>query len=443
MSCPSSGAILSSQAPPLGVHLAVDLHGDGLASGEAPVMVVPLTSRIEDSIEVADWVQDSEGSPGGSGDDFLETHISNRDVAIENRRLKDELAALKQRMKSGMDLAKKGRSSRSRSQHRPTHRGRRGGAQRYPSVHRADPLGNSSGCPLFAPRFAQEPLVPSNISVIPAVVEGTVDPVERKSYATVALGPQAQNIHKQSALIHLEYIPPIIEDGNVTVLPPKGTTDGGHEEWESTLNCYERRRKLWRDLAGKANLGIPWVVLGDFNAIKSQDESCGGSLLWPDWKNELAACLFDAELDDLKFTSHFLTWSNKREEEPIMRKLDRVLVNKAWEDHFNLSEAIFLPPGLSDHSAMLIRLASLTKKRSSFRFFDFWADHHRFLELVWEVDTVGTPMFRLWSKLMKMKPVLRKLNRKYYSDLSNRVLYAKDRLDIAQGQLLEFPLGPL
>lgn len=106
------------------------------------------------------------------------------------------------------------------------------------------------------------------------------------------------------------------------------------EKWECLisvvygLNGYEKRRELWSELVGMGQPPLPWVVLGDFNVVRVRDEACGGSPLWPDWKNDLASCLLDAKLEDLKYTGQFLTWSNMREEEPIMRKLDRVLVNR-------------------------------------------------------------------------------------------------------------------
>ena len=39
-----------------------------------------------------------------------------------------------------------------------------------------------------------------------------------------------------------------------------------------------------------------------------------------------------------------------------MRKLDRVLVNEKWNLHFPLSEARFLPDGMSDHSPMAVKV---------------------------------------------------------------------------------------
>lgn len=100
------------------------------------------------------------------------------------------------------------------------------------------------------------------------------------------------------------------------------------------------------------------------------------------WKDDLSNCLRDAELDDLRYSSQFFTWFNRQDDQPILRKLDRVLVNHFWEKSFALADAKFVPPGISDHAAMVVRVDVWKKGRSPFRFFDFWMENPRFLPLV-------------------------------------------------------------
>lgn len=169
-------------------------------------------------------------------------------------------------------------------------------------------------------------------------------------------------------------------------------------------NCHGRRESLWADLLSCASAfrGSPWLVFGDFNAIRKQNERVGGSRDWPNWMDSLDECIIEADLDDFKFGGHFFTWSNRREEGPILRKLDRALVNSEWDSRFSGSEATFLPPGVSDHSPVVVKVAEMPRSRKPFRFFNFWADHPGFLPLVREVwleDIQGSPMFQLCSKL--------------------------------------------
>ena len=110
-------------------------------------------------------------------------------------------------------------------------------------------------------------------------------------------------------------------------------------------NCQGKRESLWADLISCSSLfrGSPWLVLGYFNAIRNQNSRVGGSREWLSWMDSPDECINEAELDDLKFGGHFFTWSNRREEGPIMRKLDRVLANADWENRFSGSEATFFP----------------------------------------------------------------------------------------------------
>ena len=77
--------------------------------------------------------------------------------------------------------------------------------------------------------------------------------------------------------------------------------------------------------------------MGDFN------EGVGGASVWPQWKDNLSVCLVDSGLYDLRFSGCFFTWSNHRSMDPILRKLDRALVNLKCESTFQASEAFFLP----------------------------------------------------------------------------------------------------
>jgi len=55
-----------------------------------------------------------------------------------------------------------------------------------------------------------------------------------------------------------------------------------------------------------------------------------------------------AKMEDLNFMAWLYTWSNRRPENPILRKLDRVLVNETWM--IRVVTSVLLPLGISDHS---------------------------------------------------------------------------------------------
>nr|QHR91093.1 hypothetical protein Q903MT_gene5125 [Picea sitchensis] len=161
-------------------------------------------------------------------------------------------------------------------------------------------------------------------------------------------------------------------------------------------NCRVRRTELWADIEASSVgfEGTLWLLLGDLNAIRKRNQAMGGSLDWPTWKNDLDECISWAGLEDLRYGGFYFTWSNRRDEDPtILRKLDRALINMEWESSLEGSDVQFLPPGVSDHSPLVVKLADLPRAKIPFKFFDFWADHPDFLHLVasvWEETVVGT-----------------------------------------------------
>jgi len=211
-------------------------------------------------------------------------------------------------------------------------------------------------------------------------------------------------------------------------------------------NCNVRREELWADLVahGEEFEDLAWLVMGDFNAIKSSDEGVGGASIWPQWKDDLFVCLATSGLYDLRFSGCFFTWSNHCSMDPILRKLDRALVNLKWESTFQASEAFFLPLEVSDHSPLVVRIADPPSRRTPFKFFDFWADHLELLPLVarvWDVRVYGSSMFQLCKKLKILKVELRKFNREHFSRLPTRVKLAKHELEVVQMRIQRQPLN--
>lgn len=57
-----------------------------------------------------------------------------------------------------------------------------------------------------------------------------------------------------------------------------------------------------------------------------------GSSDWPFWMDDFEACISQAKMEDLRLEGQLYTWSNRREEGPILRKPDRTFVNLEWEN---------------------------------------------------------------------------------------------------------------
>ena len=147
---------------------------------------------------------------------------------------------------------------------------------------------------------------------------------------------------------------------------------------------------------------------------------------------DLNDCCEEVGLEDLKYTGNLYTWSRGAEQTYISRKLDRALVNHTWMSSLPEAEAKFLPPGLSDHSPIIINLGmQLYQRRTSFHYFNCWSEHEQFEDLIssaWQTEIEGTPMFQVSKKLKLVKTSLKSLNFSHYSDISNRASQASQQL---------------
>ncbi|KAF8038207.1 hypothetical protein BT93_B0919 [Corymbia citriodora subsp. variegata] len=154
-------------------------------------------------------------------------------------------------------------------------------------------------------------------------------------------------------------------------------------------HTFTLRRPLWEDLKRISLLvaSDPWILGGDFNAIRDASDRQGSPNIWHPSFDELNDCIFQAELDDLRYVGFRFTWSSYSGIHRKQRKIDRVLVNNQWSLQFSYSEAIFLPPSISDHSPAVVHVLQPVSRRKPFKFFNFWMAHPQFeptLAQVWD-----------------------------------------------------------
>ncbi|XP_030467298.1 uncharacterized protein LOC115686220 [Syzygium oleosum] len=228
----------------------------------------------------------------------------------------------------------------------------------------------------------------------------------------------SQLIHAQTRLLHIN------ETCMLTVVYGEHT--------------FMNRRQLWADLIQLSSCDLPWLVAGDFNAIRDPDNRVGSSTLWIPAFDEFKECLDHAGLEDLRYVGCRYTWSHSSGANRKMRKIDRVLTNASWSQIFSYLEANFPPPGISDHSPMVIKIVPPSTSNKPFKFFNFWASHPTFLDLVtqvWDMHIEGTPMFNVCCKLKALKSKLKHLNRCSFSDISTRTEQARSDLFIVQTAL--------
>ncbi|GFY81235.1 hypothetical protein Acr_01g0010440 [Actinidia rufa] len=158
------------------------------------------------------------------------------------------------------------------------------------------------------------------------------------------------------------------------------------------------------------------------------------------WACMWRQCCYDIGLSDLRSSGTYFTWSNNT----VWCKLDRAMVNSRWTQEGILAQANFdLPGKFSDHSPCIVTLLGENDRGPSpFKFFNMWAKHDNFLELVssaWQMQMDGTAMYKLCKRLKALKGPLKILNRQQFSHISARTEEAEENLAQAQQQLHDNP----
>ena len=191
----------------------------------------------------------------------------------------------------------------------------------------------------------------------------------------------------------------------------------------------------------------PWILMGDFNTTRFASEKNGGNMNIDTAMEEFHECLFNMEIVDMPFIGPLFTWINRRAgDQSVARKLDRSLQNESSLDTYPNAVTEFLNPGLFDHFPLIVNLnytlGSCKKKIFPFNFFNFWADHPAFLDLVedaWNLEVYGAPMYRLTRKLKCVKARLKAFNFQEFANIRERVVEAREALHRAQADMLVNP----
>ncbi|GFZ21539.1 hypothetical protein Acr_29g0007010 [Actinidia rufa] len=141
--------------------------------------------------------------------------------------------------------------------------------------------------------------------------------------------------------------------GEKTETSRAGTSKASHMEWvtkkskagRAQANGQEdkaKNRPLWDNLRRfSSSIEMPWMLLGDFNNVLSNDEKANGLLVTSYETRDFRNCCYDTGISDLRSLGVFLTWSNNS----VWSKLDRAMVNKKWVHEGLTAQANFDFPG--------------------------------------------------------------------------------------------------
>ncbi|KAK4381639.1 hypothetical protein Sango_2948100 [Sesamum angolense] len=202
-------------------------------------------------------------------------------------------------------------------------------------------------------------------------------------------------------------------------------------------NDVGSQRELWQALSnfsGSIN-DEPWLVGGDFNAVRDLSEVCGTSGDIRLAMNEFNECILNTGLVALPMRGERFTWHNCSDDgRSLWKRLDRFLANDKWMEQWPDVFYDCLTPRTSDHSPLVLSGNCRRPPVSMFRFDNYLALSLGFIASVpdiWRHHIVGTPMYSITRKLKALKPIFRQ-QRKMKGDLSANVKLAGEFLEIAQ-----------
>ncbi|XP_020684285.1 uncharacterized protein LOC110100904, partial [Dendrobium catenatum] len=197
-------------------------------------------------------------------------------------------------------------------------------------------------------------------------------------------------------------------------------------------NSFDERNKLWADLGVVNPQGsLPWVVICDFNTCRFQSEKKGGNILAIDRLNPINSFIFDNNLLELPSSGNFHTRFNQRLDNPIHLKLDRVLVNEAWINHYPNSHYLVLSSLVSNHTPLILRDHQNFNSKKRFMYKNYWShipDFWSILLNIFQTLDLGNPIVRLYKKLKLLKREIKARN------WSNSNLIAKKCASMAETQ---------
>ncbi|KAL2228611.1 UNVERIFIED_CONTAM: hypothetical protein Sindi_1840800 [Sesamum indicum] len=107
------------------------------------------------------------------------------------------------------------------------------------------------------------------------------------------------------------------------------------------------KRELWGALETIAmqNVDVPWLIGGDFNAVRDLSEVCGASGDIRMAMEEFNCCIQNARLLPLPMQGEWYTWHNcSTNPRNLWKRLDRILINDRWMARFPTSSYTSLTP---------------------------------------------------------------------------------------------------
>nr|XP_027103174.1 uncharacterized protein LOC113724473 [Coffea arabica] len=194
----------------------------------------------------------------------------------------------------------------------------------------------------------------------------------------------------------------------------------------------QERHELWSTIQGISSTisRRPWLLGGDFNVISFLEEYLGSSPQDMGTIADFNSCLHSCLLKQARVVGSKYTWTGIRNGRRIWKKLDHVLYNNEWEQHFPRLCVHHLNRTSSDHSPLLCLFDYPSwPSQASFKFQHMWVRHSAFMNIVqqnWNLPFEGYGMHGLAGKLKHLKRCLQAWNRTAFGNAFDNVAQAEE-----------------
>lgn len=200
------------------------------------------------------------------------------------------------------------------------------------------------------------------------------------------------------------------------------------------LHTVDARKSLWVDLLSWGHSQQrPWLCMGDFNTILSDDGRSNGNPI-QEWEvRDFKEFMMKAGMTEMRTVGRNFTWTNSH----VFSRIDRAVVHSEWITKMPHLDAMVMDPYFSNHFPLCVKFGEEPQNPRPFRFFNHLADHKEFLQIVTNVWTRKeiAQMPVIWKKLKEVKGELKKLNTTEFAAVDTKVKHARQQLKEIQERI--------
>jgi hypothetical protein len=212
----------------------------------------------------------------------------------------------------------------------------------------------------------------------------------------------------------------------------------GNRQWRLTGFYGEPRRAMrknsWYLLRFlRAQLGVPWLCVGDFNEVLEANEHFGinGREQWQ--MDGFQEVVQDCGFMDLGFSGVPYTWDNRQEgSRNVKVRLDRGLGDQSFLDRFGETWVKHIPLAKSDHCVVLVQVRASERDprpkgqntRRVFRYENMWQRHQDygpFVERTWDPGPEPCNLAMVASSLAGLRSSLSTCDKKFFGSVKARL----------------------